>query len=138
MRVRSTGNIYTTSANRPRMYVYAPYITAVDFSGAVSATDWDTIEGQSFTVDASGAVTLNIDVNVERLDIDVSGAATMDFSGSADTINLDGSGAITIRAGNLQIDGGSVNVSGAGSVVLSTLENVNVRTSGVASVRAAN
>ena len=128
----------TTTANRPRIYVYAPNLTGADFSGAVNATDWDTIEGQRFSLDISGAGNISIGLDVERLDIDASGAASITLWGTASTINIDASGALTISAGDLEIEGGSVDISGAGTVTLSTLENVNVTASGVARVRAAD
>ncbi|MCL2403933.1 MAG: DUF2807 domain-containing protein [Defluviitaleaceae bacterium] len=147
----------TTSANRPRLYVSAPYLTAVDFSGAVSADGWDTIQGQRFTIEASGAVSLDLDIevnnlsieasgavsldldlNVERLDLEISGAANADLYGVANVINIYGFGAINLRAGNLQVESGSVELSGASNASLSTLENINVTTSGLARVREAS
>ena len=138
LQIDSRRSFDTTSANRPRLYIYAPYLTGVDLSGAVSATDWDTVEVQTFTLDISGAASVNIDLDVERLDIDLSGAASITLSGTANTIDIDGSGAFSVSAGNLLIDGGRVNASGAGTVTLSTLENVDVTTSGAARVRTAN
>ena len=156
LRIRSRRSFDTISANRPRLYVYAPNLEAVDFSGAVSASGWDTVQGRSFTIDvsgavsidfgvdvesldinASGAVSLDLDLDVERLGMDVSGAATVRLAGIANNINIDGSGALTISAGNLQIESGRVNLSGASNATLSTLENVSVSTSGLARVREA-
>jgi len=125
----------TTNANRPRMYVYAPYLTAADLSGAVGTSDWDNIETERFSLDISGAVSFNAGLNVERLDIDASGAASITLRGSAANINIDGAGALNVNASDLAIGGGSVDISGAANVTLSTLDNVTVRTSGVARVR---
>jgi len=125
----------TSTANRPRMYVYAPYLVSADFSGAVNASDWDNIEVERFVLDISGAASVNFGLYVERLDIDASGAASITLWGSANNIDINGSGALNIRATDLEIEGGSVDVSGAANVTLSTLENVNVRSSGVARVR---
>jgi len=157
LQISTRRNFDTTNANRPRLYVYAPYLTAVDLSGAINASGWDVIQGQSFTidtsgaasidialevtslnVDASGAVSLNLDMTVENLDMDVSGAADVRLSGVANTINIEGSGALSIRAGNLEIESGRVRLSGAANVYLSSLENVTVNTSGLARVREAS
>ena len=148
-------NFSTTPANRPTIYVYAPHLTQADFSGAVSALDWDTVTGDSFTVAAAGAANLNIavevgrldinvagagdltlDINVQQLTLEIAGAATARLSGTAHNIDISGAGAFDIHAGDLAIEGGRVNASGAGTVNLSTLENVNVTTAGVARVRA--
>ncbi|MCL2362899.1 MAG: DUF2807 domain-containing protein [Defluviitaleaceae bacterium] len=126
----------TTTANRPRMYVYAPYLSAAEFSGAVNASDWDNITVTRFSLDISGAVNINVGLDVEYLEIDASGAANITMWGSATNIDIDGSGALSITAGDLEIEGGRVDISGAANVTLSTLENVDVRTSGVARVRA--
>lgn len=138
LQVGSRRSFDTTNENRPQLFIYTPYLTAADFSGAVSAADWDTVEGQSFSVDISGAVNLNIGLNVENLNMDASGAGNITLWGMANTINIDGSGAFSLSAEGLEIEGGNVTLSGAGTVTLSTLENVNVSTSGVARVRAAD
>ena len=138
LRIDSRRGFDTTSANRPRIYVYAPYLAAAEFSGAVGASGWDVIQGQAFSIDASGAVSVNISLDVQRLDVDVSGAGSFEFNGTANTINIDGSGAISVSAGGLAIEGGRVNLSGVGNVYLSTLENVTVNVSGLGRVREAN
>ena len=156
LQIGSSRTFDTITANRPTLYIYAPYLSAINFSGAITATDWDAIESQSFAIDTSGAATidlslvaeqtdintsgaatLTLDMEVERLYMNVSGAATVRLSGTADNIDVDGSGAFNLRAGDLQIEGGRVNASGAANVYLSTLDNVNVSASGLARVRQA-
>ena len=137
LQVGSRRGFDTTGANRPTLYIYAPYLTAADFSGAVSASGWDTIQGQGFTIDVSGAASMDISLDVRRLDVTVSGAVDLEFDGVADTINIDGSGAFNLAAGDLEIEGGRVNVSGVGNVYLSTLENINVNISGLGRVQEA-
>jgi len=138
LQIGSRRSFNTTTENRPQLFIYTPYLTAAEFSGAVNATDWDTVEGQSFSIEMSGAANLDIGLNVESLNIDASGAGNITLWGTANTINIDGSGAFNLSAGDLEIDGGSVSLAGAGTVTLSTLENVNVSTSGVARVRTAD
>ena len=138
LQIGSRRGFDTVTANRPRVYVYAPYLTGADFSGAVSASGWDTVQGQRFRVDVSGAASMDISLDVRRLDVDASGAVSLEFSGTADAIYIDGSGAVTISAGELAIEGGRVSLSGVGNVYLSTLENVTVNISGLGRVREAN
>ena len=137
LQVGASRNFDIVNAYRPRLYIYAPYLTAADLSGAVDVTDWDTIEGQRFFLDASGAANVSIGLDVEHLDIDASGAADIDLWGRADIIDIDGSGAVRISANDLVIESGSVNASGASLVIIPTLENVRVNTSGAASVEEA-
>jgi len=157
LQVSNRNIIVSGTGNRPRLYVYAPYLTAVSFSGALDVQDWDIIQGQSFTIDASGAVNIDITVDVHSLDVDASGAVNltlemnadtldMDISGAADVnvsgfarnIDINGSGAFNLRAGDLIIEGGSVDVAGASNVYLSTLDNVTINTSGLSRVRGAS
>ena len=149
--------ISITDGNHPRLYVYAPYLRTAGFSGAVDAVDWDVIEGDSFRVNASGAVNIDIEVIAARVEIDVSGAvnialeltteeldlsasgaADVVLSGSADVIDVQGSGAFNLEGGDLLIGGGSIDVSGASDVVLSSLANVDISVSGAARVRGAD
>ena len=153
----STWAITITGNNRPRLYIYSPYLTAASFSGAVNAEEWDTVYGHSFTVNASGAVDIDIAVEVysleieasgavnltlgmyvEVLDLNLSGAADARLSGFAREIDINGAGAVNLRAGSLITEGGRVDVSGASNVYLSTLENIDVNTSGLARVRQSN
>jgi len=138
LQIGSRRGFDTSTANRPRLYIYAPNLTAASFSGAANATDWDTLEGEGFSLNISGAGNVGIGLDVEQLDISVSGAGDITLWGSADDININGSGALTISASDLEISGGRVDISGAGNVTLSSLTNVEVNTSGVARVRAAN
>jgi len=133
--VGSRRSFNTTNTNRPRMYVYAPYLTAADLSGAVGTSNWDSIEIERFNLDISGAVSFNANLYVERLYIDASGAASITLGGNATNIDVDGSGALNINASDMTIGGGRVDISGAANVTLSSLDNINVRTSGVARVR---
>ena len=148
-------NFDTISANRPTLYVYAPYLAEATFGGAVSAAGWDMISGDSFSVMAAGAVNMDVAIEVRQLDInvsgagnltldmtvaelnlDIAGATTANLSGAANVINIDGAGAFNISAGDLEIESGRVNASGAANVNLSTLENVTVSVTGLARVRA--
>ena len=138
LQIGSRRGFDTVSANRPRIYVYAPYLTAADFSGAVSASGWDVLQGQNFSLSASGAVNVDLDFDVQRLDVDISGAGNLEFNGTATTININGSGAVSVSAGGLAIEGGDVRLSGVGNIYLSTLENVSVNVSGLGRVREAN
>ena len=125
----------TIIENRPRLYIYAPYLAGVNFFGAVSASGWDTVEGPDFTIDASGAVSMNINLDVHSLDVNVSGAGNLTLSGAAVVIHVNGSGAFNLYAGGLAISGGRVDLSGVGSVYLSSLENIDVNVSGLGRVR---
>ena len=136
--VDSSRNFNTTNANRPRIYVYTPYLEAANFRGAVSTTGWDVINTEQFSINTEGAVGITMQLEVEYLNVAVAGAGSLTLSGSSDIINITGEGAFNISAGDLRINGGRVNVYGVANVTLSTLENVEVSRTGLARVRSAS
>jgi len=135
LNIDSTRSFNTSSSNRPRVYIYTPYIEMVNFSGAVSADSWDTIYGESFSLNGSGAVEVNMTLEVETLDIDLSGAGDITLAGSADTVDINASGAADITADNLQTSEVSIDLSGAGSVDIAVSDYLSVDLSGAGRVR---
>jgi len=133
--VNSTRNFNTTSGNRPRVYVYTPYLEMVSFSGAVRGSNWDTIYGESFSFSGSGAAELNITLEVELLDIDLSGAGDITLSGNAHTVDIVASGAADISADDLQTNEVSIVLSGAGNVDIAVSDHLSVDLSGAGRVR---
>jgi len=125
----------TSSSNRPRVYIYTPYLEMVSFSGAVSGSDWDTIYGESFSINASGAANLDIELEVEELDIELSGAGDITLSGSAHIVDISASGAAEISAEDLETRETSISLSGAGSVDIAVSDHLSVDLSGAGRVR---
>jgi hypothetical protein len=134
LRVNSDRPFSTTTANRPRIYVYAPALEYMSLSGAVTAEDWDTVNAHSFSVNASGAVSGTISINVSELDITVSGAADLELSGSASSAHISLSGAGNIEAENLQTENTVMIVAGAGNAVIAVSHSLTVTISGTGSV----
>ena len=135
LRVDSTRNFRTSSGNTPRVYIYTPYLEMVSFSGAIDASDWDTIEGESFSIDGSGAGDISISLDVETLEIDLSGAGDFTLTGSAHTTNINVSGAAEISADDLQTSSTNINLSGAGTVDIAVSDHLSVDISGAGHVR---
>ena len=99
----------------PRIYLYSPSLEAVSFYGALTAENWDTVYGQNFSLNVSGAASAELNLNVEVLDVDLSGAGDLDLTGNINTANLV--------------------VSGAGSIDIDVIHYLNVNLSGVGRVR---
>jgi len=135
LHVDSTRNFRTSSGNRPRIYIYTPYLEMVSFSGAVSADNWDTIYGESFSLDGSGAASINMSLEVEMLEIDLSGAGDFTLSGSAYVTDISVSGAAEISADDLQTNEATIDLSGAGSVDIAVSDELSVDISGAGRVR---
>jgi len=135
LRVRSDVNFNTTAQNTPRLYVYTPYLESLSASGAVDASGWDTITAPTFSLSVSGAATVSIPVEVERLYASVSGSSNIALSGTADHADLRAAGVVNIEAGELQTKDARIDVSGAGSIIIACSDTLNVVVSGAASVR---
>ena len=135
LHIDSNRSFNTSSSNRPRVYIYAPYLEMVDFSGAVSADNWDTIYGESFVLSGSGAADVNLALEVETLDIDLSGAGDFTLSGRADIVDIDLSGAAEVSADELQTSETSISLSGAGNVDIAVDDQLSVDISGAGRVR---
>ena len=139
------GNVLHVGAQRghmvtgdytPRLYIYTPYIAGITTSGSATASDWDTVRVQEFSVNVSGAADMSLDFDVESIDIRISGSASIDFIGniSSAIINLSGAGSIDISV----IDYLDVDLSGAVHVRYRGSPTVTSRISGVGTVRQVN
>ena len=112
--IKSTKNFYTTTGNTPRLYITAPNIKSVDFSGAVIA---------------------NLDLCVDSMSINISGAGDVTLDGSAKTLNINNDGAANVKTTNMISKDVSVSVAGTGVVETYATDTLNVRISGVGLVR---
>ncbi|MCL2854839.1 MAG: DUF2807 domain-containing protein [Defluviitaleaceae bacterium] len=114
LRISSDRNFNTTSANRPRLYVYAPYLDNLRVSGAVDA---------------------DMTLDVERLEIDIAGAANVNLTGSADRLNIISSGASDLNAFDFIARDVFVNISGAGNADVYATDALEARISGAGIIR---
>jgi hypothetical protein len=121
--------------NRPRIYIEAPHLDAINLSGAAGTDEWDKITVESFFIDASGAANIAISLEVEQLDIKASGAAKLELDGNAGKANMSASGACKIKAGNLHTRESKINVSGASNADIACSDNLEVSASGASNVR---
>ena len=121
--------------NRPTIYIYAPYINSVAFAGAVDTVNWDTIYSEHFTIKASGAVDVILNLQVDVLDVSGSGAVDFRLSGNAATANITVSGAVDFHSFDLQIRDAALHVSGAADVDVSVSDTLILNVSGSADIR---
>ena len=135
LRVRTTGSTTFTNQNRPRLYVYAPTIEAVNFSGSTTAENWDTINGTSFSANISGSATLDIVLHVQSVEIDSSGSGRFTLTGTTDILDVSSSGASRIHADQLRANTANINISGSGQAYVNVVDILDVRVSGSGTVR---
>ena len=132
---RQAHNFNTSDNNRPRIYIYAPYLSAANLFGDITGGEWDTIYRQNFNVSVAGAVDLTIPLEVELLEINIAGAGNLELNGNADVVNITVAGAGDISAFDLQARDVNISVAGAGNVDVSVLDNLDATVSGVGRVR---
>jgi len=130
LQIRSTRSFNTTHANRPRIYIDAPELDAVSFSGAIAVRNWDSISGESFSLESAGAVNITLDMQVESFELSVSGAGDLTLSGNADVTDITIAGASTISASDLQTRETNISLAGAGNVDIAVTDELSVHLTG--------
>jgi len=136
LHVGSSKSFNTSGADkRPRVYIEAPYLESISFSGATSMGKWDKVNSQNLFISASGAVNIDICLEVEQLDITASGASNIKLDGNAGTVKISASGACNIKAGDLQARDTEIDVSGASNATIACSDNLDAGASGAARVR---
>jgi len=137
--VLSFGAVSGTSieygSHTPRLYVFAPQLTSVDISGTVTTEDWDVIDSQSFALNISGVATVDIELEVGSLGLDLSGVANLRLTGRAVTVNVDATGVGDVKAFGLMAQNAVINSSGVGNIDMAVTDTLDVRVSGIGSVR---
>jgi len=123
------------NAGNPLITVYSPYISELNLSGFSNAIGWDTITAQNFTLNASGFVNININLDVETLNMDASGSSTIQLSGYTNVADITLSGFGTISAFNLQTQDARVIASGSSNINIAVSEYLNATAEGFSNVQ---
>ena len=112
---------------RPQITIYAPYIERVILDGgSLTATGWDTIVAESFTIEASGFNEIDIELEVEQLHVNLSGSNNITLHGRTnvtENLFIEASGFNEINI-ELEVEQLHVNMSGSNDIELSGTANV--------------
>jgi hypothetical protein len=137
----STLSLAATGENRtiyhitqPRAYIYAPYLTAIDVTGALHIAALDTIRAPSFSITSNGALNMVVPLAVEQLDLTLNGASTLYLSGNATHANITLNGSGHIVAGNLQTATAVVTLNGTGEVTIAVSDHLDATLEGVGDI----
>ena len=122
------------TSKTPVLTVYTPVLNRLDISGAGSFTAYDTIIGDSFSVNLSGAGSGKAELAVDSLSIQISGAGSFDLSGRADSADFEMSGAGSLSALSLNTREAKVRLAGAGTVKVHCSGNLRIDASGVGTI----
>ena len=124
--IDSSRNFVTTSNNRPRIYIYAPYLEVVSFYGDIDAEDWDVIAGEHFVINGAGEANVSLEIEVGELEIDLTGTGNLMLFGNADVANITIIGEVNVLANYLQVNHASIDLIGEGMIDLAVSEHLNV------------
>jgi hypothetical protein len=134
------GTLYVSSERRIGrskeldLYLTVDQLRAIESSGATEVTTRGVVKGDQLSLDFSGAVEAELELNYERLRGDFSGAAELNLSGKADEVSIDASGAVEVNALDLETRRFSLDISGAGEFEVFVTEELNVEASGAVEV----
>ena len=148
--IRSNNNNRRTSKHE--IVIYFKSLESLRLSGAVNARSEQLIKGITLEINLSGASDAKLHVEFNQITTTLSGASDLTLTGKANLHKIRASGASDTKARNLETlhtevtlsgssDAGILarsvagNASGASTVFVNSDADVNVRTSGAASVK---
>jgi hypothetical protein len=110
-------------------------LKSLSFSGAGAIKILDGLQSQDFTLNLSGAGSIEIDsLNADSLTLNVSSAGAIVVAGKVNTQSVNLSGVGGYEAGDLESKSVSINLTGAGSATVWATDSLDVILSGVGSV----
>ncbi|MEX2596574.1 MAG: head GIN domain-containing protein [Salibacteraceae bacterium] len=118
-----------------KLTVFYNKLDELALTGASSVFSSETIKGEKFEIDVSGATELELSVKLKKLIMDLSGGSELYLSGSAEDVILDVSGAAEINAEELMAENVSIDITGAGEVSIGVQKTLNVDVSGAGEVK---
>ncbi len=134
---KQTLYIYSKSLKNPgKLNVYLTFkdINSINVHGAATLKGQSVISAEELKIHASGASLVKLDLNVDTLNTDISGAADIKLTGKANTHVTSVSGAGELKAADLKTNITHAEASGAGDATINASEEVEMNTSGAASI----
>jgi len=129
--IESSRSFSTKQNHSPTIYLSTPHLKKLDVAGAIDLEQADTIQGDSFTLDVSGACSVKLDLEVQRLETITSGASALELSGTATDASFDIAGVGTFEAFGLQTKTAVVEIGGVGSGTISCSDELTVDIGGM-------
>jgi hypothetical protein len=110
-------------------------LKSLSFSGAGTIKILDGLQSQDFSLNLSGAGSIEIDaLTADALTINFSSAGAIVVAGKVDTQTVNLSGVGSYEAGDLQSRSIKINLTGAGSSTVWATDSLDVTLSGVGSI----
>jgi hypothetical protein len=124
------GQLFRGASATPQITIHFKDLEAIDVSGGVRITAKE-IRVPALSVEGSGGTTIQFeDLRATRLSVSGSGALKAELGGEVTEQSVSLSGAADFQAAKLISDNASVDVSGAGKVVVNARKKLQARISG--------
>jgi len=117
-----------------KVYVTYTNLEGIEQSGISELTTTNTIKGDKFYLDGSGASEMNLAIDVAELKLKFSGASEIKLKGSANVVALNLSGASELDAENLDTKHANIDLSGASLIKINVSERMEGKASGASSI----
>ena len=137
LRIRYDQDFGKWKNNKEEMTLYIEFkeLEELDVSGACSLEGENVIRGKEMEIEASGASTVLLDIETERLKVDLSGASKLELGGTATEQEVEASGASNYRAYDLQSKAADLRASGASNLRVNVSEDFKAKASGASNIR---
>lgn len=116
------------------VYVAAPHLTGVEVSGASDVKGASPISAEQFSIKASGASDVTLQLTAQQLTAHASGASDIRLTGRVERQQVHVSGASDYRAYELKSQHAQVDASGASDAFVYVDQQLDAHTSGASDV----
>ncbi|RSK46317.1 head GIN domain-containing protein [Hymenobacter perfusus] len=131
---REQGLLSMLSNKKVTVYITCPRLTAVTVSGASDVKSTTTFTADSFTIQASGASDVTLNLDVKTLSASASGASDLRLTGRADRQKIHLSGSSDYKGYDLQSRAADIHASGASDAYVAVADELQSHTSGSSDV----
>lgn len=134
----STLHIFTSGRienEKPmKIFITVKQLNGLNISGASTVKSASVFKASEFSLQASGAATVELALNAGKLTLDASGASHVELEGTATTLDADLSGASNLSASGLHTDSAVIDASGASNASINTKQSIDAEASGASSI----
>ncbi len=123
------------NATKLNVYVTTGELIFLHAHGAANVTGQSLFEADQFILEANGASSIGLDIDVNFLKTTISGAADVTLSGRAATHKIHVSGAGSLKSKGLVSDNAEYLIEGAADATLNVTKNLSGETKGAAEVK---
>ena len=114
--------------------IYYRQLEEITVNGACDLKNEDTLEGDNFYVEMSGAGAMDLTLDVKRLELDISGAGAVKLRGKTDTQRIRMSGAGGYAGFEFKSNKAKIDISGVGSADITVYEELDAQISGLGGI----